>query len=408
MGRARYGSGSYLRLDDEETLFAASDVPALDATLMGTGSCQTVRPWGDDSIAVGFIDQGAAAYSGFAFSPNEGYLFGEFDSLPYRYSWPGFPIGHIVQVQSRGTLQGFAHFPYLFLLGDPRIALQTEAPYHLAADEEANGVRTMEFQDVPAGVIPIRVDNGAAYRYIEVLHGPSASQSDPFYNSRLQMADIGPDKFVLLLHDGRDFTLSLRTDAPWHLVLRDTVLDSLDYTLLFSQQTGGDIALLLISILPLCWVAWLAFKKRQCRRELLAAMSIGLAATIGLALYDAVRLDQVSIISKAIEFRPLCLLAVFVLVSCGAPLYLRARSTAGKVAALLLMTAVAWLPMLFGVVMVAAFNFLVTMPRMGTPLYYYSLATLSAVTFVLLLVIFGVVLRVVDTRLRRDVRPETS
>jgi hypothetical protein len=96
---------------------------------VGTGSCQTLRPWKEGSIARSFIDRGAAAYSGFVFSPNGGYLVGEFDGLPYRYTWPDFPIGHAVQVQNRGTLQGFARFAYQFLLGDPRTALPPEPPY---------------------------------------------------------------------------------------------------------------------------------------------------------------------------------------------------------------------------------------------------------------------------------------
>lgn len=67
------------------------DVPQLDRAVIGTGSCQTVRPGNPDSIARCFVDQGAAAYSGFVYSPNEGYLIGEFDGLPFRYTWPDFP-----------------------------------------------------------------------------------------------------------------------------------------------------------------------------------------------------------------------------------------------------------------------------------------------------------------------------
>jgi hypothetical protein len=93
---------------------------------MGTASCNTVRLWNEDSIALRFVDQGAAANSGFVYSPNEGYLIGEFDGLSFRYTWPDFPIGHVIQAQNRSTLQGFAQFPYQHLLGGPQIALQTE------------------------------------------------------------------------------------------------------------------------------------------------------------------------------------------------------------------------------------------------------------------------------------------
>lgn len=106
-----HGANSFFRLN-EDTRVTSADIPDLNAIVVSTGSCQTVRPWNEDSIALKFADQGAAAYSGFVFSPNEGYLIGEFDGLPFRYTWPGFPIGHVIQVQNRGSLQGFAHFPY--------------------------------------------------------------------------------------------------------------------------------------------------------------------------------------------------------------------------------------------------------------------------------------------------------
>jgi len=130
-----HGSGRYLRLDDDTTL-RAGDLTALPPLVVATGSCNTFRPWEDNSIALAFARRGAAAYAGFAYSPNEGYLMGEFEGLPFRYTWPDFPIGHAVQAQNRGTLQGFASLPYYFLLGDPRTSLQDEAPYRLMGVQE--------------------------------------------------------------------------------------------------------------------------------------------------------------------------------------------------------------------------------------------------------------------------------
>ena len=85
-----HGGTRYLRLGDDVTL-TADDVPSLPPTVISTGSCKTFRPWQDGSIALRLVDQGAAAYSGFVWSPNEGFLIGEFTDLPFRYSWPGFP-----------------------------------------------------------------------------------------------------------------------------------------------------------------------------------------------------------------------------------------------------------------------------------------------------------------------------
>ena len=191
-----HGGRGYWRLD-EETQFIAADVPPLPPVVIATASCNTFRLWEKGSIALAFASQGAAAYAGFSYSPNEGYLIGEFDGLPFRYTWPDFPIGYVVQVQNRGTLQGFAALPYYWLLGDPRIALQAHPLFQPARDELQGNLRTLAYADLPAGTIPLRIAGGAAYGYVEVVGVTAASTRDPFYNSRLQMADIGADKYQL-------------------------------------------------------------------------------------------------------------------------------------------------------------------------------------------------------------------
>jgi hypothetical protein len=40
------------------------------------------------SMALAAVAKGAAAFAGFLFSPIEGYLIGEFDGLPFRYTGP--------------------------------------------------------------------------------------------------------------------------------------------------------------------------------------------------------------------------------------------------------------------------------------------------------------------------------
>ena len=168
-------------------------------------------------------------------SPNEGYLIGEFIDLPFRYSWPGFPIGHIVQAQNQGALQGFASLPYYHLLGDPRIALQQEAPYSVQDDRVEGLTRIVKYADAPAGLIPIRIPNAAGYSFVEAPGVTAAWESDPFYNSRLQMVNIGSDKYVLLVHAGGDFSLRLQTSPPWYWVIADPLIDSLDQVLLFNE-----------------------------------------------------------------------------------------------------------------------------------------------------------------------------
>ncbi|HJX37725.1 MAG TPA: hypothetical protein VJ714_03925, partial [Anaerolineae bacterium] len=87
-----HGGRSHLELYPDVWL-SPHDVPELSPIVVATAACNTFRIWEEDSIALAFVDKGAAAYAGFAYSPNEGYLMGEFSGVPLRYTWPGFPIG---------------------------------------------------------------------------------------------------------------------------------------------------------------------------------------------------------------------------------------------------------------------------------------------------------------------------
>ncbi|MFZ6027963.1 MAG: hypothetical protein ACOYYS_09620 [Chloroflexota bacterium] len=386
-----HGSNRALNLDGE-TKITAGDVPPLDALVIGTGSCQTVRPWNGDSIALRFVDRGAAAYSGFVFSPNSGYLFGGFDGLPFRYTWPGFPIGHVVQVQNRGALQAYAHFPFQHLLGAPQISLQAEAPYHVRDDTIAGELRTLVLGDVPSGVIPIRIPGGAAYSFVEVVGITAAAEQDAFYNSRLQMADIQGDKYLLLVHRGGDLTLRLHRQAPWYWFPLDVLLDSFDQALIFSLQSGGDVIAIAFAALPLLWVGRQLFKRRLSRFKIFLASGVGLAAAVFQAVYGLVRLEHVTVTSKAVVFSLPGVLAAFLLCSCGALIYFQARSWAGKVTALWVMTFVSWSSTVFILVLFAAFNVFAAAPGIGVPLYTYSLGLLPASSFLLSFVFYGLIL----------------
>lgn len=387
-----HGSGRYLRLD-EETEFDSADVPDLEGVVVSTASCQTLRLWNEESIARRFVDQGAAAYAGFVFSPNEGFLIGEFDGLPMRYTWPEFPIGHVVQVQNRGALQGFARFPFQFLLGDPRIALQPAPPYRLLEDRQDGSQRVLRLANVPAGVIPIRVSGGAAYRFVAVSGVAAAASADPFYNSRLQMVDIGADKFILLQHPGGEVTLSLRRQAPLYWFPLDVLLDSLDHTLVFAPQTGGDVLAAAFTLLPLAWLGWQLAKRRIDRQKACAALAFGCGAAVLHAAYAFVRLDEVTINSKALVFSLLGVAATLLLSAGGACMFFHARTWRGQAVGLLVLSFPSWASMLFGVGVVAAFNELAFRPVLGASLYNYAIGLLPGIVFVVTLIGAGLVLR---------------
>lgn len=400
-----HGSSGYIRLD-EDTKLTSAEVPPLDGVVVSTGSCQTFRLWDNNSIARRFADQGAAAYSGFVYSPNEGYLIGEFDGLPFRYTWPDFPIGHVIQVQNQGTLQGFAFIPYQYLLGDPRIALQTEPPYRLVEDRRQGQERILRFQDAPAGVIPLRVVDGAAYRFVRVAGLTAAAARDPFYNSKLQMVDLQNDKLILLVHPGGELVLQMRRQAPWYWFPSDILFDSLDHAVIYAQQTGGDILALGFAILPILWGGWRVFKKRFEWSMLRPALAVATGATLLQGIYVLLRLDQVTITSKMVAFSPLSLLATFVLAACGVLFYGHARGWVGKVSALLVMTFAFWAPVGFGLLMLAAFNLFTFIPKFGAPLYNYSLALLPAGAFVFTFLLSALVLGTIF-RQRRAARQKS-
>jgi hypothetical protein len=372
-----HGSSTHLRLA-ADTLFTAADVPALHGLAIETGSCQTLRPWREDSIALRFIDRGAAAYAGFVFSPNEGYLIGEFDGLPWRYTWPGFTIGQALLVQNRGARQGFAALPFLMLLGDPRGALQSEPPYELVEDRPQGEARILRYENAPAGVIPLRIAGGAAYRFVVAPGITAAADADPFYNSRLQMVDIGADKYILQAHPGGELALRLQARPPWYWYPLDVLLDSLDHTFIFTQQSGGDRVALAFAGLPLLWLAWQALRKRVAPRKLRLALVWGAAFAALQALYVLLRLQQVTITSKAVVFSPLSIAAAFLLASAGALLYFQARSPWGKLAGMLVVTFPSWSAMAFGLLAIAAFNLLAAQAELGVALYNDSIGLLPA------------------------------
>lgn len=385
-----HGGSSFLRLDEELTV-VPEDIPPLNGIIVATVSCQTLRPWKENSIALKIIDQGAAAYSGFVFSPNEGYVIGEFNELPFRYTWQDFPIGHVIQVQNRGTLQGFAHFPYHFLLGDPRIALQSELPYQLNDDRQEGDWRILSYINVPAGVIPIRIMNGAVFDFIEVSGITSASQGDFIYNSRLQMVNIDQDKYILLVHQGGDLILKLRPSAPWYWYPIDFLLDSLDFTYIYTQQTGGDILSLVFSVVPLIWVTWQVYKKRIAWNKFRLALIIGLGIAVIQGIYIMIRLPHVTITSKAVVFSPLSLLAAFLLGVLGTLIFIQARTWRGRLIGILVITFTSWAVTIFEIAVITGFNLLAFAPRYGTSLYNQSLGFLSTTAFIVTSVVIAIV-----------------
>lgn len=396
-----HGGSSYLRLDEISKL-QTGQIPRLASTVIATSSCNTFRLWDEDSLPLDMVRQGAAAYTGFVFSPNSGFLIGAYGDVPFRYTWPDFPIGHAIQVQNHGTLQGFAQLPYYWLLGDPRISLQAEAPYRLVESRSSNGSLTLSYADAPAGIIPVRVPGGAKYRFVEIPGVSAAWDHDPFYNARLQMVNLGADKFILFAHEGGDFSLQLQADPSWVWVAGDVLTDSLDTTYLFFHEHGSDVMMLVIGMLTLLPVAWLLLRKGASPRTLIPAVLTGLGFSLIHGLYALARLERLTITSKIVGFNPLSLASTFLLVGCGAFLFLNARSWRGRVVAVLIATLSALLPAILQLGLFTIANNLAPRARFDVGLWNASLGTQPSIVLAFECILFGLVFWAVSKIVQSD------
>ena len=106
-----------LWLLDETMELTARDLPDLPPLFVDALACQTLKIQRDESIALSFIDHGAAGYAGFVHSPL-GYTVSEAKGFPFGRTLAGLPrSGTSCKLQNRALLQGSIAWPYYFLLG---------------------------------------------------------------------------------------------------------------------------------------------------------------------------------------------------------------------------------------------------------------------------------------------------
>lgn len=338
---AGHGGSGYWRLRGHERI-AAHDVPPLPPVVISTMSCQTTRIWQSGSIALRMVDAGAAAYSGFYYSPMTGYQIGE-EAGPFRYTWPEVPIGHVVEAMNAGAVKGYARFPFHLLLGDPRIALRSKPPCRLLDHGHSGGVRTLSCSGAPSGLVPVRIPDGARYTFVEVA-GTSAWDGEQFYNRRLQMATIGDDRLLLVEHRGGDLLISLRERPRLVRLATDPLADALDQLLISmaDRRHGGDVIAVLLAAMALSLAVRRVRRRRSERIHVVPAAAVGLIAALLHASYALVRQQDLVVITKPIEFSPIAAVGTGVLVGCGAFFFLTARSWRGRVSGTMIASSVGW------------------------------------------------------------------
>ena len=386
---AGHGGAGYLGLPDYVRI-GAGDLPPLPPIVVATASCNTLRPWAAGSIALDFVDKGAVAYAGFVYSPISGYLLGQYRDLAYRHTWPGFTVGEVIAVQNRGTLKSFASFPYFFLIGDPRLHLRAEAPYQLTGDRISGDERMVQYEEVPAGVVPVRIRDGAGYGFAEIPGVGSFADDDPFYNGRVQAIDRGGDKLMLVVHQGGPLVVQLRRSAPWHRAVVRPVIDALDHNFVYLPQTGPPppASGLVVWLLTLIW----GVKARKERERPLLVRSffagVSLAAPVG--FYLLARSGDIAVTSKAVTPSPWVVVDLCMLVAAAAYIFLVSRSWRGRVSAVAIGSLPALGPALFSLVGITAANYRMA-TALGVGIYSHHMGALSMISTLVLLPILIVV-----------------
>ena len=209
----------------------AKDIPELRPVVIYTPSCSSFRPWLKNSIALGFVDNGAVAYIGNANSPfHTNALLKHGLSVPGISSWKEFPLGLVAQVESKAAIRAYFSVPQFFMLGDPRIYFSREQPYRIISDTiNENGKRVIEGESSENGILAVKIENGAGFDFLAIKGVTSVSANDLFHNNQLQTLNLGVDKYVLLLHNGGHFEIELSKKAPFLWGFTDALTDAFDY-----------------------------------------------------------------------------------------------------------------------------------------------------------------------------------
>ena len=285
----------------------SNDIPQLKPVVIYSPTCSIFRPWLKDSIALGFIDKGAAAFLGFTNSPHTASFskYGMF--VPGLTSWDEFPLGLVAQVQNKIAVKMIYHSPQLFMFGDPRIHLSKDRPYQIISDQIAkNGKRLIEGYSEKTGVLAVKIDNATDYDFLSVKGLTSLSEKDIFHNRLVQTLDLGTDKYLLMLHRGGNFQIELSRQIPFGWVFADALVDALDYSWVVLwvnvyADANPDIYILSLPI----FVGILLFKTFLQKKSLRDYQKILIFAFL-LALfrlgYCLLRLDEYTVSTNLLDY----------------------------------------------------------------------------------------------------------
>jgi hypothetical protein len=300
----------------EDGDLTAAEVPALGPIVIQTPSCGSFQPWKEDSIAMGFINQGAAAYIGHVQTAvvSNSFLMRKGFIIPDLSTWSEFPLGVLAQVRSRMEARVSSSTPLYFMLGDPRAYLSAEQPYTIVADEVDGATRRISGETDFRGYLTIKVADGAGYDFVRVSGLTAASESDFFFNNDLQTLNLGGDKYVVFYQDSGTFEITLNQKAPWYWPMGDGLVDTLDYNWVTMNTVYNPFSLVFLAGLVILLLIKTRRKNKDGKslkdyRGFFIAGSILAVLHVG---YVLLRMGHYTVSADAVGYTPIQLVLGFV------------------------------------------------------------------------------------------------
>jgi hypothetical protein len=299
--------------NSEDGRLMSKDIPELGSLAIITPSCGSFQPWREDSIAMGFVNHGAAAYLGHVHTSvvSNSFLMRKGYSIPGASTWKEFPLGIQAQVRRRMEGKVTSATPLYFMLGDPRAYLSDSQPYTILSDKAKDGTRTITGETDLRGYLALKVEDGAGYDFTTITGLTSISENDLFFNNYLQSLDLGGDKYLLFYQEDGDFEITLKEKAPFLWVLWDGLMDALDYNWITIGVVYAPISLAFLALLIIILTIKL-LRKKVAVTELKRPFAAGILFA-GLHIgYTLLRMDKFSASADLVSLSPIDLLLGFV------------------------------------------------------------------------------------------------
>lgn len=232
----------------DEGRLSPEEIPLLPDSLIYTPSCGSFYPWEKDLLAMEFIEKGASAYVGHIFSPITSGLFaGHMTDFPPLHTWKDFPLGAVVQIQNRAGFKAVYSMPNFMLLGNPFQHEKEEPPYTVLLDQSKSGERIIRGISREKGLIPILINGGKSYSYINAGKAGSFWLGSRFIQKHIWGASIGENLYLLIpMEKGESFSLYLKTEPPVLHRIISPIINSLDYSLIVTGPANSLFGLFLV------------------------------------------------------------------------------------------------------------------------------------------------------------------